>query len=147
VRTRLKFGLRNLCDAIPHAVGFRMGSNCDLVGRSILWCWIGDCRPGWKKPKLSAVSVSRPVGKLLIMMAGFALLAGSLGFVFAQRRFISPPKGISVQLPQEKHSRFMADWWAHNTSYGAGLFGGVILCVLQYRKRSVASSVEMIGIS
>jgi hypothetical protein len=93
------------------------------------------------KPKLSAASVSRPVGKLLIIMAGFAVLAGSLGFVLAQRGSISPPDWISDKLPRAKNARFMADWWAHNTSYGVGLFGGVILCVLQYRKRSVAQEL------
>jgi len=93
------------------------------------------------KPRLPAVSVSRPVGKLLVIMAGFALLAGALGFVLAQRGSISPPEWISAKLPHEKNARFMADWWAHTTSYCVGLFGGVILCVLQYRKRSVAQEL------
>ena len=96
------------------------------------------------KPKLSAISVCRPVGKLLVVMAGFALLAGSLGFVLAQRGFILPPEWIRANLPQPKHARFMADWWAHNTSYAVGLIGGAILSVLQYRKR-VTSQESVFG--
>ncbi len=89
------------------------------------------------KPKLSAVSVCRSVGRLLIVMAGFALLAGLLGFILAQRGFVAP-QWISTKLPQAKHARFMADLWAHSASYGVGLLGGASLCVQQYRKRGAA---------
>lgn len=88
------------------------------------------------RPKLSAAAVLRPVGKLLVMMFGCALSAGLAGFVLARRGLISPPAWVSYRLASEFHARFMADWWAHNASYAVGLFGGIGLCVMQYRRRS-----------
>jgi hypothetical protein len=92
------------------------------------------------KPKLSAANVSKPVGKLLLAMAGSALLAGSLGFYLTRRGIIFPPEWISANLSPAVHGRFMADWWAHNASYAVGIIGGMTLCILQYRKRIWAQS-------
>jgi hypothetical protein len=87
------------------------------------------------KPKLSATTVCKPVGKLLFVMAGGALLAGSLGFYLTQRGVVFPPEWISADLSPAARARFMADWWAHNASYALGIIGGITLCVLQYRRR------------
>jgi hypothetical protein len=87
------------------------------------------------RPQLSAVTLFRPIGKLLVVMFGCALLAGMTGFYLARRGLIFPPDWVSASLAPTYNSRFMADWWAHNASYAVGFFGGVILCVTQYRKR------------
>jgi hypothetical protein len=76
-------------------------------------------------PKLSAINLLKPIGKLL----------GLLGFVLTQRGIVSPPPWVALSLPQEAHARFMADWWTHNASYAVAFFGGIALCILQYRKR------------
>jgi hypothetical protein len=68
-------------------------------------------------------------------MALLAALAGITGYVLASRGTIVPPAWIAAILPHEKHARFMADWWAHNASYLAGLLGGIVLCILTIRKR------------
>jgi hypothetical protein len=86
-------------------------------------------------PKLSAINLLKPIGKLLGLMAGSAVFAGLLGFVLARQDIVSPPPWVSLSLSQGAHARFMADWWTHNASYAVAFFGGIALCVLQYRRR------------
>ena len=88
------------------------------------------------RPKLTAAALLRPIGKLLLTMAVFATLSGFLGFVLAENKIVFPPDWVAARLPATSHSRFMADWWAHNASYLSGFFGGIVLCVLVFRKRS-----------
>jgi hypothetical protein len=97
------------------------------------------------RPKLSAVDLFKPVGKLLGVMAGFASLAGFLGFILAQQNLVSPPQWVSERLPSVAHAGFMADWWAHSASYAVGVFGGIILCVLQYRRRAKNESSSSVS--
>jgi len=92
------------------------------------------------RPKLSAMSLFTPIGKLLGVMAGCALFGGVLGFVLARHNVVSPPQWVSNSLPPAAHARFMADWWAHSTSYAVGCFGGIVLCVSQYRRRAIDES-------
>jgi hypothetical protein len=87
------------------------------------------------RPQLSAMTVIKPIGELLVLMAGCALLAGLLGFILARQGVLSPPEWVAANLPPAAHARFMADWCAHSASYAVGFFGGITLCVLQYRRR------------
>ena len=87
-------------------------------------------------PKLSAINLLKPIGKLLGLMAGSAVFAGLLGFVLTQQGIVSPPLWVSHSLPRGAEARFMADWWTHNASYAVAFFGGIALCVLQYRRRT-----------
>lgn len=68
------------------------------------------------RPKLTAVALLRPIGKLLLTMAAFAALLGFLGFVLAEYEIVFPPHWVVDSLPAAAQSRFMADWWAHNAS-------------------------------
>jgi hypothetical protein len=38
--------------------------------------------------------------------------------------------------PGALQRRFLADWWAHNASYGSGFLGGLSLCILIWLKRA-----------
>ena len=87
------------------------------------------------QPKLSAIALVKPIGQLVAVMFGCALLAGLAGFVLARRGLISPPEWVSYKLASGVHARFMADWWAHNASYVVGFFGGIVVCIAQYRRR------------
>jgi hypothetical protein len=88
------------------------------------------------RPKLTAVALLRPIGKLLLTMAACAALSGFLGFVLAESNIIYPPNWVATSLPATAHSRFMADWWAHNASYLSGFLGGIVVCVIAFRRRS-----------
>ncbi len=86
--------------------------------------------------KINAAELVRPISRLLLAMAVAALAAGCLGYVLSRSGAISPPRWIASVLPQNRHARFMADWWAHNASYFVGFFGGVALCVITFRRRT-----------
>jgi hypothetical protein len=91
-------------------------------------------RAGVRK-KVDAGELVYPILKLLFTMAVSAAVAGLIGFILAQRGTIAPPDWVASILPPDRHARFMADWWAHNTSYLAGFLGGIVLCILTIRKR------------
>jgi hypothetical protein len=93
------------------------------------------------RPKLSAASLLKPIGKLLSIMFGSALLVGLTGFAATQEGVVVPPEWVLNNLAAAADPRFMADWWAHNASYAVGFFGGIILCVLQYRRRIADKSM------
>lgn len=87
------------------------------------------------RPKLSAATLVQPIGCLLIVMACSALIAGVSGFLLATYGLAREPEWMALALGPSIYPRFMADWFAHNASYASGIFGGIILCVLQYRRR------------
>jgi len=91
--------------------------------------------------KVDAAELVRPISELLVTMACLAVVAGLIGYILARSGAIIPPEWVASVLPQARHARFMADWWAHNASYLVGFFGGIALCIVTFRKRlSPASS-------
>jgi len=87
------------------------------------------------RPKLAPSDLVRPIAILLLVMAAGAVLSGFAGYAMAKHGMIFPPNWVAARLDPSAHARFMADWWAHSASYAVGLIGGLIVCVLQYRKR------------
>ena len=85
--------------------------------------------------KVTARELVRPVSQLLALMAISALVFGTAGYVLARRGRIAPPLWITRSLESHAYNAFMADWWAHNASYAAATLGGIVLCVMTYRKR------------
>ena len=60
---------------------------------------------------------------LLATMALCAVLAGLAGYELARHAIIAFPSPLVPLIPADHHDRFMAVWFAHNTSYLVG-FGG-----------------------
>jgi hypothetical protein len=87
------------------------------------------------RPKLPASMLLRPIAKLLLTMAIFAMIFGFCGFVMARRGIIAPPERVASTLSPSAYPRFIADWYAHSASYAAALVGGIILCMSQFRRR------------
>jgi hypothetical protein len=88
-----------------------------------------------QRRKVTAGELVRPVLRLLAVMALSALLFGTTSYVLTRRGMIAPPVWVQEVLPQRSYCAFMADWWAHNASYAAATLGGIVLCVMTYRKR------------
>lgn len=88
---------------------------------------------------LPAKSLLRPMAILLSIMSVCACLAGIAGYALAKETLIAPPEWVNSRLVTSSPASFMADWWAHSASYAVGLIGGIVLCVIQYRKRRVVS--------
>jgi hypothetical protein len=87
------------------------------------------------RTKVAASELFRPISKLLALMAILAATTGIFGYVLGSQGTIVPPQWVASVLPQARHARFMADWWAHNASYFVGFFGGIALCIVTFRAR------------
>ena len=86
------------------------------------------------KPALRASELLRPIASLLAVMAAIALLFGMIGYVLARNGVLATDWLTFTASPALRY-RFMADWCAHTASYGAAFVGGVVLCVMTYRRR------------
>jgi H+/Cl- antiporter ClcA len=85
--------------------------------------------------KLTTKELIRPVMYLLAVMALSAFLFGTTGYVLARTGLIATPVWITKSLIRVSYAAFIADWWAHNASYATATVGGIVLCVMTYRKR------------
>lgn len=65
------------------------------------------------------------VTKLLVIAAIAAVCAGVAGFCLSQNRLVSLPFGLEEVIPQDRHHRFVAVWYAHNASYLIAVCGGI----------------------
>jgi hypothetical protein len=87
--------------------------------------------------KFTVAQVRPLVIRLLVVMATAALLAGALGYVLALRGVIWLAGDLADAIPAPVRARFLADLWAHSASYLVGVFGGVVIARLVYRRRRV----------
>lgn len=87
------------------------------------------------RPTLRASQLITSIALLLGFMAVCAILFGSAGYVLARSGVLATDWLTFSSSPADRY-RFMADWWAHNASYASAFIGGIILCVLTYRRRA-----------
>lgn len=93
------------------------------------------------RPKRRAGSLLRPILVLLATMGTLALVAGFVGFALARAGLIVLVEPLASQVPADRHARFLADLWAHSTSYLAGFIGGIVLVARVWRsRRSLATA-------
>lgn len=93
-----------------------------------------------RAPKRTAGDLRRPIGRLLLTMAGAALLAGVAGYASAQYGWVWLVEPYASEIPAARHVGFLADMWAHLASYAVGFWGGLVVCVrvwLQRRKEAL----------
>ena len=62
-------------------------------------------------------------------------IAGLVGYILARSGLIVLLEPLASRVPREKHVVLLADGAAHLASYGVGLVGGVVLCVITYHRR------------
>jgi hypothetical protein len=82
------------------------------------------------KPKRSALSLVRPVTALLAVNGACALLAGCIGYIAASKGWVRLVGRLATAVPDDRHVVFLADLWAHWSSYLVGFVGGIVVCVL-----------------
>jgi hypothetical protein len=85
-------------------------------------------------PALRASELLLSIASLLAFMAISAVLAGLTGYALARTGVLATDWLTFSSSPAIRY-RFMADWWAHTASYAAAFAGGVVLCVITYRRR------------
>lgn len=89
------------------------------------------------RPKRSTHSLVQPIVRLLAVMAGCAIVAGSVGWILAWVGAVFLAGPIASILSPDRHVPFIADLWAHSASYFVGLIGGFVLVVRVWRTRAV----------
>jgi hypothetical protein len=92
-------------------------------------------------PKRSARSLVRPLIILMAISAVCAAIAGTVGAILARSGVIVLLGDLAAAIPADKHVAFIADLWAHLTSYTIGFVGGIILIVQVWRSRFVMKSL------
>ncbi len=83
------------------------------------------------RTKLTSAQIVPILLKLIAVMAVSALTAGIMGYFL---------QGLGMEyyataIPKEIQHPFYADLWAHEASYLIGLIGGIVLCIVVWRKR------------
>jgi hypothetical protein len=95
------------------------------------------------RPPVRARNVMRPIAILLVSMAVASFVSGIAGFALAKTHAITLSGWLALAIPESRHARFMADWWAHSAAYLVGILGGAILCVRTYAERRHAAAMTV----
>jgi hypothetical protein len=90
------------------------------------------------RPKRTATSLIRPLAILLIIMACFAALSGTIGYVLARKHLVALAEPMAFAVPFEKHVTFIADLWSHLASYIVRFVGGIVLIVIAWKSRQTS---------
>ena len=88
-----------------------------------------------RRPRRDARSLVRPLLKLATIMAILAFVAGIIGAILARSGVVFLTQLLASRVPTEKHVLFLADLWAHNSSYLVGFIGGLVVIVRTWRSR------------
>jgi hypothetical protein len=92
-------------------------------------------RAGISRPPRTVASLVKPVVLLMIVTGLCAFVAGLAGFALAELNVVYLVGSLRQLIPRDKHSLFLADLWAHLTSYGVGGVGGLIVMVRAWLSR------------
>lgn len=87
------------------------------------------------RPVVRVSFLLRPIMTLMIVAGSVALVAGIVGWLLAENDVIQLTKSLADRIPLHRHTRFLADGFAHTASYGVGFFGGLILMAWVWYKR------------
>jgi hypothetical protein len=87
-------------------------------------------------PPRTVRSLVRPVALLMLVTGVAALVAGLAGWIAAGQGWVVLLEPLANELPPEKHRAFLADLWAHTTSYFVGAVGGGLVCIRVWKTRN-----------
>lgn len=87
-------------------------------------------------PKRTIRQMILPMLILMSCSATLALFAGSVGFIAATNGWVFLVGDIAERVPEDRHTYFITDLWAHSASYFSGFIGGIILIVITWRTRN-----------
>jgi hypothetical protein len=64
-----------------------------------------------------------------------SFIAGVTGYFVAQAGGVYLLEPLASEVPRAKHVAFLADLWAHDAAYVAGIIGCAALCIWTWRRR------------
>lgn len=89
-------------------------------------------------PKLAARDLARPITTLLLITSACAAIAGTIGYVLPASGSIRLVGWFAQNIPAPMHDRFLADAFAHTTSYCVGALGGIVVAIRTLARRRSA---------
>lgn len=89
------------------------------------------------RPRLDARDLVKPVAVLMFCVGITALIAGLAGYLAAENGLVWMVGPLKWRVPPEKHTRFLADAWAHVAAYASGFVGGIVVWVRTWKRRGV----------
>jgi len=95
-----------------------------------------------RRPKLAWQQLARPLGILLCCMFATAFLAGLIGYFTSSAGIFYLVERLASRIPEENHVAFLTAGWAHSASYLAGIVGGIILWIINWRRRGKQQNEE-----
>ena len=128
---------------VPPALPFESPTWQGLFWGVVATWWVGlplgvalaiAARAG-RRPKRSVRSLLRPIGTLLAVMAASALTMGLVGYGLGRAGAVVLVGPIAERVPADRHPAFLADLWAHSTSYAVGAIGGLVVAATVWRSR------------
>ena len=88
-----------------------------------------------QRPKLTARHLIRPLALMLLIVGLFATLAGLVGHYAARQQWVILLDPLASRIPPDRQIPFITDLWIHLASYAGAFLGGILLCILTYRRR------------
>ncbi|HEY1120520.1 MAG TPA: hypothetical protein VGE67_02935 [Haloferula sp.] len=110
-------------------VGLPLGAGLAIAARAGRRC------------KLGATDLLPSLAKLLLTMFTVATLAGCIGYFGSKAGVFILIEPFATRVPADRHIAFLTCGWAHATSYLAGIFGGITLWILTWRRRKAPLTV------
>lgn len=86
-------------------------------------------------PCLTARQMVVPIAVLLAFMGVVALSLGLVGHQLAESGTVVLLGDMALEVPADRHARFIADAFAHDGSYGSGIIGGLVLSAVMIVRR------------
>lgn len=89
------------------------------------------------RPKLRFRDLLPTIGRLLGWMGVLAALSGVIGYVLARKGAIWLVEPYASAIAPERHALFLADGAVHLAAYAVGFAGGLVACILTWRRRKL----------
>jgi len=86
-------------------------------------------------PRRSARQMLPPLLLLLLIMGLLAVIAGITGYWCARQNTVWLLEPLASAVPPDHHAAFLADLWAHLSSYASGVLGGLALALYIFFRR------------
>lgn len=90
--------------------------------------------------KVGCSELVRPMLILMVVTGILAAIAGLVGYFAAVQGWVGLSGPLGAKVPADRHVAFLADAFAHSTSYFAGAIGGIILIVKTWTCRRFAAT-------
>jgi hypothetical protein len=78
-------------------------------------------------PKVGGKALIPRIARLMIIMYLLAMTAWFLGFFASRFSYVWLVQPLANRVPRSIHDYFIADLWAHLSSYASGIVGGLII--------------------